>query len=150
MPENNTVTCSSVCHRGFRKRERPIVLWGFWLISVKNMSWSVLYLPTVVASLCLCCLKGCVWQWRSEGLLTIWDYKESRIKMSEAEVIEMGERNYFDLRGELGRLFVFLSNSLHNLYNCWQLYTAWKGLCLYLFNALGSVFCSVCGQFIFC
>lgn len=61
----------------------------------------------------------------------MWKNKESGIKTSEVEVIESGERN-FDLQGDSEKLFVFLSNSLHNLYGYWQLYTAWKGLCLYL------------------
>ncbi len=106
--------------------------------------------PTVFVSACLCCVKGCVWQRRSEGLLMMWINKESGINMREVEVIESGKRNSFDLQGESGRLFVFLSKSLHNLHGCWQLYTAWKGLCLYLsmqwgMFSIGSVvnLCSV-------
>lgn len=46
----------------------------------------------------------------------MWDKKKKN--RSEAEVIESGERNDSDLRRELGRLFVLLSNSLYNLHGC--------------------------------
>lgn len=117
----------------------------FWLISVENMFWfvSMHFLPptptpTVFASACLCYVKGCVWQRGSEGLLMMWDKKNTKkTTTSEAEVIESGERNNSDLRRELGRLFVLLSNSLRNLHGGWQLYAAWKGLRLYLSTQWG-------------
>lgn len=73
-------------------------------------------------------VRGC---WRCGKTKGVWN------KKSEVEVIESWERNNSDLQGESGRLFVFLSNSLHNLCGCWQLYTAWKGLCLYLSSQWG-------------
>lgn len=113
----------------------------FWGKSVTPSSYCVFNLSVVktclgaaavFASACLRYVKGCVWQRRSEVLLMIWKHKESGGEKSEVEVIESVKRNNSDLQGESGRLFVFLSNSQHNLHGCWQLYTAWKGLCLYL------------------
>lgn len=86
----------------------------------------------------------------------MWDKKKKHKKKTtgEAEVIESGERNNSDLRRELGRLFVLLSNSLRNLHGCLS-----TRLCTprgkdYAFisprNEAFEVFHRVCGQFVFC
>lgn len=123
---------------GKKERERPIILLCFCLISVENVSWVCAHVFSPLQSLPpLVCV---VWRdvFDSVEVRRCWwagkKNKESGIKTSQVEVIESGERNHSDLQGESGRLFVFLSNSLHNLHGCWQLYTAWKGLCLYLFS----------------
>lgn len=114
MHNDNTVTCNALCVitlLGGKGGRRYIILMCF------RLQCFSFYFPR--SCCCLCVFdsvevsRRCRWWWKN---------KDRGIKNEGS----WSDRNESGLQGETGRLFVFISNSLHNLHGCLQPYTARK------------------------